>query len=146
MTPLQNLTEHELEICERAWEAGVSEAVADAVELCERASLPPPTWLVGAIGFLVQRELKHSARRKWDLIHYARWDAVQELRDRKGEPGIPETWIDCYERVAEHFAGTVASGSAETIRSSYQRVNRELQTSRAARYYISCLRVGENFP
>jgi hypothetical protein len=126
-----------ISVCERAWHAGVSDAVVDAIALCDVYGVPPPAWLAGAVRALVART--PSAKRKMDLIHYARWDAVQELRDRKGEEGLPKTWEECYARVSAFFEGTQAQGSPETIKRSYQLVARGLKSSRAHRYYLGRL-------
>ena len=98
----------EIERCERGWRSGVAEAVADAVLLCGEHQVPPPRWLCEAVRVVVERDLLGAATRKWDMIHFARWDAVQELRDRKGEPGIPKTWAECYDAASEYLEGTDA--------------------------------------
>jgi hypothetical protein len=136
MTERERFVERELRLCEQAWQSGVSQAVADGLAWCERHKLPPPPWLCNAVRVLVERDVIGAADRKWDMIHYRRWDAVRELRDRKGEHGIPKTWPECFAAVSQHFEGTEAGGSAETIRASYNLVTKRMRSRHAHRYYL----------
>jgi hypothetical protein len=134
----------EIERCERGWLSGVAEAVTDAVLLCGEHQAPPPRWLCEAVRVVVERDFLGAATRKWDMIHFARWDAVQELRDRKGERGIPKTWAECYDLASEVLKRTEAHGSAETIRASYKRVAKRIrsQPRNADRYYFGRIKPG----
>src|SRR6516165_4451368 len=80
-----------LQRCERAWKAGVTDAVADAMSLCNSFGVAPPKWLCHAVRQVLQRDELYKSRRRRDMIDFARYDAVCELRERKGEPGIPKT-------------------------------------------------------
>jgi hypothetical protein len=79
------------------------------------------------------------------MIHFARWDAVRELRDRKGEDGIPKTWEDAYELASEYFEGSEAAGSARTMKESYQLVRRHLNEGSGGRYYVPSTKWAKNF-
>ncbi len=128
--------------CERAWNTGAAEAVYDAMNECVRFNRAPPTWLLKAVETLARRDVRDKPTRRQDMVHFERWDAVRELRDRKGEPGIPNTWEECYERVSEYFQGTPAAGSPETIRASYKLVRKNMEEGRASRYYVPGKKLG----
>jgi hypothetical protein len=115
--------------------AGAPEAVADAMRLCREFSKSPPPWLVEAVSTLAGHVADDKAKRKWDMIHFERWDAVRELRDRKGERGIPTTWDECYEEAA-----ALLGVSAATVKASYQRVREHMTSGRGKRYYVSSSR------
>jgi hypothetical protein len=83
----RDLCEQHLEHCERAWRAGVLMAISEAVATCRMYCEPPPEWLAEAVAGLVhRRQTAAEKRRHWEnYIHYARWDAVKELRERADE-------------------------------------------------------------
>ena len=84
----------------------MAEAVADAVLLCGERQVPPPRWVCEALRVVVECDLLAAATRKWDMIHFVRWDAVQVFRERKGEPGIPKTWAGYFDAASEYLEGT----------------------------------------
>jgi hypothetical protein len=111
---------------ERAWMAGNTSAIAEAVATCWRFREPPPAWLWEAIDQFVDRRTPNAEkrrRREMD-IHMMRWIAVTELRERRFELPFGDdrgmTWEKCYAAVAEMLADTEAAGSEETIRASYK--------------------------
>ena len=69
-------------------------------------------------------------------MHYTRWDMVRELRDRRVELALPRrlpdgttasyapTWEASYENAAEALGGTSYEGSSDTIKKSYQLIER----------------------
>ena len=136
---------------ERVWRAGVQEALSDAVALCVAFGQPPPPWVSKGVLSLVagHDEKKRPGRlgnvkaaRRQDIIHYTRYDAVRECRDRKGQRGIPTTWPECYAAVSEMFEGTEAAGSEETIKASYQLVARRMREGDGLRYYTAWKKPG----
>jgi len=127
----------ELARCEQAWKAGIKDAVSDAVALCSDFRCQIPHWLSQAVNDALAGKGLSDAKRQQDLVHYVRWDAVRELRDRKGEDGIPRSWEKCYAHASDILKGTKAEGAPETIRASYKRVAQEMRERLAQRYYLS---------
>jgi hypothetical protein len=102
----------ELRSLERAWLAGSIPALADAVALCGQHARPLPDWATDGVQRALAGVPGNNAG-KLD-VHYSRWDAVGELRDRKEElslRGYKPTWEAAY-------------GDAETIKKSYQLIQR----------------------
>ncbi len=140
----------DLATCERAWYSGSLLALADAVILCSKAEQSLPDWTVRAVVKILAARFsgKDHKRRgrlarldkahRQDMIHYTRWDAVTELRDRQPElASIARTWVQTYEAVSELLEGTLAAGSAKTIQNSYQLVQRAMRKKKGAgQYYI----------
>jgi hypothetical protein len=134
--------EKRLTACARAARGGLKLAVVDALVLCESYRRPPPAWLVEEVAQLVSSlttkiEIK---RRRQDMIHFARWDAVRELCDRRDEfeqrkDDRAKTWDNRYAAVSELFEGTIAAGAPDTIKDSYQFVGREVEEGRGWRFY-----------
>ena len=140
---------------ERIWrEDERVEALAIALVLCSEAHVALPDW--AAMG--VQQVLATLVRATPDyLMHYTRWDMVSELRDRKAEllerqqHEVPKaqkldptyeprydlqpTWEAAYENASKALAGTKYEGSADTIKKSYQLIER-LFKSGARPYFI----------
>src|SRR5262249_1064927 len=80
-------------------------------------------------------------RRREAMIHYARWDAVNELRERKDEilargDNRGSSWEKRYGAVSELFEGTEAEGEPDTIKASYQWVEREIREGRSGQFMI----------
>jgi hypothetical protein len=73
--------------CERAWRAGVLEAVREALSACLIYQEPPPQWLLEAVaGLIRQQHTPAYLKRRHELaVHYARFDAVRELSERADE-------------------------------------------------------------
>ena len=65
---------------ERAWRAGLLLAVADAVSICRSHHVPPPPWLVEASAKVAALGITKAQwrRRRENMIHFTRWDAVKE--------------------------------------------------------------------
>jgi hypothetical protein len=138
----------ELQRLERVWrEERKIEALAAALVLCSEGRVALPEW--AAIG--VQQVLATLISATPDyMMHYTRWDLVSELRDRKaelferqrheapklrkldpkgekyGEPryDLQPTWDAAYENASKALAGTKYEGSADTIKKSYQLIER----------------------
>ncbi len=139
--------ERELRHMEQAWRAGVADALTDAVDWCETFGEPPPRWVSQGVRAIVAGHVGEQKRpgrlgnvkaaRRQDMIHFARWDAVKECRERKGQRGIPDTWEKCYAAVSEMLEGTLAEGAEETIKASYQLVERRGREGDGLRYYVA---------
>lgn len=109
------------------------------------------------------RNASPGARARQFLIDYVRWDIVTSIRENQKEvrqaldelrkmpdaskDGLDElelanrrlgrTWLDAYAFASEELSGTGASGSPETMKSSYQRVLRDFRDPvKSARYRI----------
>jgi hypothetical protein len=126
-----------LETCKRAWRAGNHLALLDALDDCRSFGVPPPAWLVRALIPIVK---DRASRRRQDAVHYIRWDAVTELRERRKELialGYVPTWEEAYENASAKLRGTIAEGGADAIKASYQRVQKQLKTPKGARYFVS---------
>jgi len=129
-----------------AWAAGVDVAVAEALHCCRRSRQVPPGWLVDAVTQLVTERPRETAKLRhryaMDKVHYARWDAVNELRERKSELAQGETWLLAYEAASKMLRGTEARGSPHAMKTSYDRVARDLRDGRHAKYMASRLHAG----
>jgi hypothetical protein len=145
----QEIVERELRRMERAWGQGVTRALSDAVRFCHRSSVPPPVWVVQGIqAALAQYGGQHrrwgrlatpEERERQNRIHHERWDAVTELRERKDELaalGYHPSWQEAYVNASEKLAGTEAEGSPESMKKSYQLVERLMRSGKGARFYI----------
>jgi hypothetical protein len=67
-----------------------------------------------------------------------KWKSTAEHDLRRIEEMFSEfgkTWLDVYEYVSTHLAGTPCAGSAETIKASYQRVARNLRDPKKSLRY-----------
>jgi hypothetical protein len=165
-TPTPELDEfwtREFASYERAVRAGNIGALLSALVDCIRKDLPPPRWLlVQAYSRLIDATTKRPTRKRGrtanpfaqfrqDMIHYARWDVVQEVRDKqvelaetveqlRGLKGAParamlkererlHQWLgrslpDAYRCAHALLLGTEAHASESTIEYSYKRVER----------------------
>jgi hypothetical protein len=118
--------------CENAWRtAHLSRAVADAVKICQILGQPPSDWIIHAVAVLAYSfttPFDHRRHRQ-DLIHHTRWELVRDLRERRHEfdDDRGTSWERCYETVSEALEGTVAAGSPDTIKASYNIVQRALK-------------------
>jgi hypothetical protein len=129
----------ELRRYEIGWRGGVATALADGLAFCQQWRVAPPAWIVDGVRAVTSGSApsKGPGRRSHDsdLIDYARWDAVTECRDRRGESEIPTTWEATYFEVSKMFAGTNAAGETDTIKKSYQRVEQRMRLI-PGRYYL----------
>jgi hypothetical protein len=129
-----------LHVFKRAWDDGSLAALADAVQLCRQWKIPQPDWVAdGVLQMLTEPRLcaKLTAAERRNNMHYARWDAVRELRDRRGEltaAGYRPTWNDAYRNAAKILAGTEAAGSPGAIEQSYKKVEQLFRVGRGARF------------
>jgi hypothetical protein len=86
---------------------------------------------------LMARELpEHVITVSYDDM--LKWKSTAEHDLRRIEEMFSEfgkTWLDVYEYVSTHLAGTPCAGSAETIKASYQRVARNLRDPRKSLRY-----------
>jgi hypothetical protein len=129
-----------LHVFKRAWDDGSLAALADAVQLCRQWKIPQPDWVAdGVLQMLAEPKLcaKLVAAGRRNNMHYTRWDAVRELRDRRGEltaAGYRPTWSEAYRNAAKILAGTEAAGSATAMAKSYQKVEKLFRVGRGARF------------
>ena len=94
---LDSIDERELNGCKRSFEAGNFGAVLAAIRWCRRHDLTAPPWLLDASHALIVEAIRHIksgkpgragnplARLRQDMIHFARWDTVQMLREKQKE-------------------------------------------------------------
>jgi len=120
-----------LQMYERAARAGSLPAVADAVADCAEFGVSPPSWLVQAVTKIVMLQLRapipgakgrfstREAVLRNDLVHYERWDAVVELRERDDSLSWKKTFV----AVSEILKGD-AAGSKDTIEASYKKIQK----------------------
>jgi hypothetical protein len=123
---------------EKAYHQGLLLAAADAVLICHMWRQPPPDWLPDAVAVAISRRTTkiEKKRRRQDMIHYARWSAVQALRERRNEllrdfgDDSGMTWEKCWAMVSTLLENTDAAGSEDTIKASYALVQRDGGTGR----------------
>jgi len=116
---------------EAAWRRGDARALSDVVGICGSYRRPLPQWARDGVRAFVEHHRSKPSKR--DRIHYTRWDAVQEIRDRKDELsslGYGTKWTDgaVFETASEALAGTEAAGSPDTVRASYMLVQRLMKS------------------
>ena len=171
------LTEYflgQIAIRKKAYDAGVLAALYDAISICMLEQIPAPSWVLAAMLDILEKAVagKLSNRRgrtgnplakyRADLVHYTRWDAVTEVREKQGEykqclqkiaamelsdekrrtlissmrdPG--RSWNDAYALAVEFLKGTRAFGSPATMRNSYKLVQKSISDpSQHGRFYI----------
>ena len=143
----ERFIQRELDNLERV---GSDEALLAAIQWCAEYQRPLPTWAVKGVQRAltdlgikaVARKGRHARREtaaRESRIHYTRWDAVHELRDRRHELqtlGYKPTWEEAYFNASETLQGTEAAGSPEAIKKSYQLVNRLFKSAKGARFYV----------
>jgi len=136
----------------KAFNAGVELAVFDVLQICEKYNVQCPLWALKGLERLSEpRRLKKAVTRyRRDLIHFYRFDAVNEVREYRSTrwkdyqdelkaPGLseearrkleqlaphdPGKSEDVFREAAETLVGTPAYGSPETIRSSFKLVRK----------------------
>ena len=128
--------------CEAAWRHGVTAAAVQALEYCRDCARPPPDWLVLAVQTIARTNETpaQAKRREADAIHFARYDAVQELRARRDEFALrgddrAATWDSIFAAVTELLEGTDAAGGPDAVRRSYELVKRDMAAGRGAKYF-----------
>jgi hypothetical protein len=113
----------ELSKCEADICAGNLELLELALEICNRCMIEAPVWLLPHATQAINRLIKLSPRARQKMmqreIHQIRWATVHHLRVSQGL-----TWEAAYEAAAKELHRTQARGSEETVRASYQWMNR----------------------
>ena len=104
--------------------------------------MPPPKWVDLAVqAAIVDRRTKAEEQRHYIAkLHYLRWDIVADMRkrDRASSPRKHRlSWQRCYDAASDALAETEARGSSETIKKSYQAVQRDMREGRRAKYSIA---------
>jgi hypothetical protein len=158
-----------------AWLAGDATALEAALHYCSKHSLPVPDWLrdlfvagsparLAAITAKKMGRSNSAAARKYtDMVHYARYDTVCEIREQqllqqrtldelRATPNAPRHMIlekermlrfvgrsldDAFECASQLLDGTPARGKAGTIKRSYNLVARTSKNpDKAMRFMI----------
>jgi hypothetical protein len=164
---LEQLHETELGYLQRMIEAEVEIAIPAAKHYCVTHGLDVPNWLARISIELECAHLRRDAngrgrtanslgRHRHDMRHFARWDAVWEVRDKQDEfrieieklrtlPNVPtdrlkerekmlrrvgDTLDDAFRCASNLLAKTDAFGCPETIKKSYLRVEHEYRVER----------------
>lgn len=173
---LDELHETELEHHKKMIDSGVPLAVPAAMFYCARHGLNPPWWLVlesakthcaSLLGNAPKKRGRSSGvvnRYRQDANHYARWDAVVEIRERRKSlqkevdalrslPGrqarnilkeymklldwVGSNDLAAFECAAILLDGTRAQGGPDAVKKSYQKVERNMRNpGTAMRYYM----------
>jgi hypothetical protein len=127
---------------EKTWrQFRASRAVVDAILICRILRQPLPNWVADAAVEIIEKGKLPSRNcrcRQW-LIHFVRWAAVKELRDRRRElltkgDDRGSSWERCYFAVADAHANTKSAGSDGTIKASYQIVQLEIKAGRGTKF------------
>jgi hypothetical protein len=108
---------------ERRWRAGDLVAPSEAAQLCRHYQQPPPKWLVDAVTRLINERMSDAEKRDRHAfaIHFTRWEAVKELRERRDQL-LEEHGDDRgkrWEKIWRHVADALGC-KEETVRSSYR--------------------------
>jgi hypothetical protein len=115
------------------WRAGDITAPAEAVRICALYRQPPPPWLVDAVAATVDQRMDDAEKRnrRGLAIHMTRWEAVEELRERRHELFERHNGDDrgtslerSFAAVAEGLAKTEARGGEPAIEASYKLIRR----------------------
>jgi hypothetical protein len=88
---------------------------------------PPPKWTLEALSIVLRDKLRtehtrgkygnYSARYRQRQIDKVRWSAVVYIREISNEV---RTWEDAYHEAANLLGPTIATGSPERMKASYQ--------------------------
>src|ERR1043165_2106140 len=150
-------------------------AAVAAIHYCRTHRLPAPEWLIDGAGNLLFSLLRHAkqgkrgrasgavARYRQDMIDYARWDTVREVREKQAEireqveklrsiQGVPRSlleerekmlfwighdWLRTYECAAMILRNTGSAGGPDAMKASYLRVKRNNKDpSQSLRYHL----------
>jgi hypothetical protein len=132
----QRLNAFVLSYFERHWtKSRASDVVRDAIWACHEFEIVPPLWLVQATTEALSGRHRPHAARKRDWIHGYRWMIVGELLQMQYESGDRRSKARAYREAADFLEGTEAAGDPETIRSSYNRVDKDRAEGEGATYY-----------
>jgi hypothetical protein len=114
-------------------------ALLEAMQWCSRNQLPPPDWVWIRMSELLANPARLTkllkAARRDRRIHLPRWQLVKELQERRDELARPPTNLEptlpaAFENASEALRGTKAAGAPDTIKKSWQRVEREFRARR----------------
>jgi hypothetical protein len=110
----------ELSKCEAAIRARNVDMLELVLDICSRCDIPAPVWLLPHVLEALNRFNPRTRQKRMQReIHQIRWAAVHHLRASRGL-----TWEAAYEAARRELSRTRARGSEETIRRSYQWMNR----------------------
>jgi hypothetical protein len=117
--------------CESAWREGGDPLVAaEATSWTHTHRQPIPAWLEQAIVDLAmaRRSGAQAKRHAESGLHLVRYMTVRDLK-------VGMTWDEAHNKAAEMLAKTPAAGSADTMKSSYAKVRRDLKARHAGKYF-----------
>jgi AcrR family transcriptional regulator len=110
----------ELSKCEASIRGRNLDMLELVLEICNRCDIPAPVWLLPHVLEVLNRFNPRMRQKRMQLeVDQIRWAAVHHLRASR-----KLTWEDAYEAAHQELSRTRARGSEETIRASYQRMNR----------------------
>jgi hypothetical protein len=131
----RRLSEHLL-ACEAAYRAGNPAAITAAVTWCEIYDCAPGPWLCEAIAKLVDLRTTDAERRerREAMLHYDRYDRVQELLEREFEKrgdARRRPLAEIYLQVGEEFGV-----SDKVVERSCLTVRKDTDAGHGAKYYL----------
>jgi hypothetical protein len=114
-------------------------ALLEAMQWCSRNRLSPPDWVWIRISELLANPTRLAkllkAARRDRRLHFPRWELVKELQERRDELARPPANLEptlpaAFENASEALEGSEAAGAPDTIKKSWQRVEREFRARR----------------
>lgn len=172
---LKELRSWQLSIYERMVQGGHLGAVPAALFYCVECRIAAPEWLLRAALILTCRTLRNEKTKKRgraagvvprlraDMIDYARFDAIREVREKQkelaeevreleGRKGVPKemiderckllawvgkTWDDAYACAAMLLEGSESFAGVDAMKASYRRVLKNSRSpDRTFRYHL----------
>jgi hypothetical protein len=118
---------------------GGLKALLEAMQWCSRNRLSPPDWVWIRISELLANPTRLAkllkAARRDRRLHFPRWELVKELQERRDElaraPAYLEPTLDAaFENASEALEGTKAAGAPDTIKKSWQLIERRFRARR----------------
>jgi hypothetical protein len=132
----ESLTER-LERLNKLYRSGWLKAVPEALDTCCLLHVPPPEWLCIAVAELVRKTIlserrggrtgNYLAEVRQRRIHRMRWAVVLHLKENC--PDRKLAWGRAYSAASHELRGTVAQGTAESMKVSYRLMMRDLKIS-----------------
>jgi hypothetical protein len=124
-------------MCEAAWRAGETLAVAEATRWSRQHQQPVPAWVDDAVFRLALRCRRPSTNKRLEdaqrqLIRYV---AVRDLRQVGLKARPKKSWLWAYEEASDKLKGTFARGSDETMKAAYNKVAGDLKAGRQGKYF-----------
>jgi hypothetical protein len=126
-------------------------ALADATLICLAFRQPMPHWLAMAVFDLIETRMTPQERNQRDdnWKHFVRWQVVKELRERRHElladgDDSGSTWERTFEAASDALQDTSAAGSAEAMKKSYKKVQREMKAERGNHFTLTPRRRAES--